>query len=193
MDTTGSSVIAAFAHIREAQQAYNEITAAGFPAQEVKLVANDQDPELDNNRTDSTWSRTYPLASEPKSGIIHFFASLFGFESESTSATNARTHANQDLHHESQQYFSEQYQRGSHLLVVYTRSQREEAIQILERCGGHIENQASLLYERELAKTRAPLIETEIRTIDVEAREKPLEQRRQTPAHDGQPSPGPLA
>jgi len=156
MDNTRSSVIGAFSNIQDAQQAVNELHAAGFPAQEVKLIANEQDETLDNNRTDSTWSRTY-AAEEPerKGGIMNFFARLFGLDEQREASERSQSRI--DLHPDSHEYFTSHYQQRHHLVIVYTSANRDLAIDILQRCGALIEDRAGLLYDQELQRAQGSL------------------------------------
>lgn len=150
MDKTGASVIAAFTNISDAERAVRELQEAGFPAQEVRLVANDQDHMSTSSRTDSTWPSTLESQPEKKGGVMNFFASLFGFDDEDTTT---RRDSKLELQHESRQYFTDTYQQGRHLVVVYSSSDRMQAVNILTRCGGVVEDKASMLYEQELLKS----------------------------------------
>lgn len=145
MDTTGSSIIATFIHMHDAQRAVRDLQAAGFHAQEVKLIANDRDAQLDGGV-----SRSYAAEPERKGGIMNFFANLFGFDEE----PKIQPYSNVSLQKDSEQYFSDQYQQGRHLVVVQSSRDRLEAVRILESCGGTIEDRASRLYEQEIERTR---------------------------------------
>ncbi len=136
-----SIIICAFENIRDAQRAASNLHGADFLAKDVKLIPNELDEHLDNNRTDSTWSQTYPLGSK---GIMGFFARLFGRDD------HPRDVASYD--DEAGSYFSEHYHKRRHLILVRNPHDREGAIRILESCGGLVEDRASSLYQKEVSR-----------------------------------------
>ena len=148
MDTTGSTVIGAFNRIEDARRAVSQLHGAGFSANEVKLIPNDQDESW----TADTRTDTYNTGAEHKGGVMNFFARLFGFdEDDNTSTTAGRSSHSmgQDTH----EYFSEHYQGKRHLVVVYSNAHRSDAISIIQSCGGLVEDRASALYEQERMKS----------------------------------------
>lgn len=151
-------IIGAFNHIRDVQRAANNLYEADFPAKNVRIVANDLDEHLDNNRTDSTWSQLHP---QPKSGVANFFAKLFGLDEHPLDMASYEEGTNS--------YFSQQYHKRQHLLLVHDPHDREKAIKIIEDCGGVIEDQAAVLYQEQLSRgTQLELSEQQAKRLEHE-------------------------
>ncbi len=146
MDTTGSTVIGAFTQLEDARRAVSQLHGAGFAANEVKLIPNEQDESLSSDqRTNVATS-----GSEHKGGIMNFFSHLFGFDDDQQATAQRSSQMNIDQ--DTQRYFSDQYQGKRHLVVVYSNAQRNQAISIIQSCGGLVEDRASLLYDQERMK-----------------------------------------
>lgn len=138
-------IIGAFNHIRDAQRAVNNLYEADFPAKNIRIVANDLDENLDNNRTDSTWSEVHAHQSR---GLGGFFARLFGVDEHPRDVASYGD--------ETSKYFSQHYHRRQHLILIHEPYDRQKAIEILEACGGVIEDEAAIHYEQQLSRG-APL------------------------------------
>ncbi len=145
------SVLAFFKNIRDAQKALNELYSADFPAQQIRLVANELDENLDNNRTDSTWSRTSP---DRKGGMQKFLSDLFGRPEEEDLA---RFHTGASLQEkddrgEMHDSFHEQYRQGRHIVLVMAVPRLAAAADILRAAGGEVDEQANKHFEEELLR-----------------------------------------
>ena len=143
------SVIAFFKNIRDAQKALNELYSHDFPAQQIRLVANELDDHLDNNRTDSTWSRTSP---DRKEGVLKFLGELFGRPEEEDLARfhTGASHQEKADRGEIHDFFSDHYRSRRHVVLVMDVERHEEAAQLLLACGGEIDEKASFYFEQEL-------------------------------------------
>lgn len=127
------AVIGIFKDIRDAQKAINDLHGADFPARSVKLLANDQDEHLDNNRTDSTWSRTYALVDDHLKGLAGRFFKRDVPEDKALFHPHPFEESGKGS---ADDIITRCYQTGHHLVVVYTESDKAKAVELIERDGG---------------------------------------------------------